>query len=67
MDTKPVLASKIVWLQIVVLLTGIIPLMGTFLKVVLPDEVVIIDASIALVAGILTIVARVWFTDTTLE
>lgn len=63
MNTKPVLASKLVWLGILMTLSGVIPVIVELL-----NKVAVTPADIVLaVGGVLAVVLRVWFTDTKLE
>jgi len=56
---KPALLSKMVWLGIILTLSGIIPLVADILRksVIDPADVVL------LFGGVLAVVLRVWFTD----
>jgi len=62
-NTKPWYKSKIVWAGVVVTLLGIFPLVNIFVRAVAPQVVSLTEAIIALVAGILTVIWRIWFTD----
>jgi len=54
--------SKIVWAGIVVTILGILPIVNIFVKVIAPTASIVIDAVGALIAGILTVIWRIWFT-----
>jgi hypothetical protein len=56
--------SKTLWFNVIVMLLGIIPIIGTFVKLVQPGAALIIDGALAMVAGIGNLILRVWFTDT---
>jgi hypothetical protein len=64
MQSKPWYQSKIVWLGILTTLLGVFPLVNEYVKIVAPAAVIVVDATLVLVAGIVTAVIRIWFTDT---
>jgi len=55
--------SKIVWAGVLITFLGIIPLIATFVKVIEPQWAIIINSALVMVIGILTVVFRIWFTD----
>lgn len=63
MDGKKFWKSKLFWVGLFTTFLGIIPLFNQFVQVVAPDKIVLVDAIGVLVAGIITIVLRIWFTD----
>lgn len=63
MVTIPWYSSKIVWLGVISTLLGIIPLVNELVRVVAPGAIVTVDAVLALIAGVATVVARIWFTN----
>jgi hypothetical protein len=67
MDTKKWYESKLVWLGIITTVLGCLPLIGVYVQAIAPEVALIVDATIALIAGILTVILRVWFTDTSIS
>jgi hypothetical protein len=63
MNTKPVLTSKIVWLGILMTLAGVIPVVVELLN---KSAITPADCVLAF-GGVLTVVLRIWFTDTKLQ
>jgi hypothetical protein len=63
MYTKKWFKSKTLRLNIVVFLLLIIPIVGSFLKIITPQSVMIIDSAIGMLTAILNVILRVWFTD----
>jgi len=61
---KPWYQSKIVWLGVITTLMGVLPLVAGFIDTQSVNDPA---AWITLVIGILTVVSRVWFTDTQIE
>ena len=59
--------AKLVWVGIIMTVLGILPLVNVFVQVVAPQAVTVVEAVCALVAGILTVVWRVWSTNTRIE
>lgn len=59
--------SKIVWAGVVVTVLGILPIINLFVKVIDPTASIIIDATCAMIAGVLTVIWRIWFTNTTIS
>jgi hypothetical protein len=57
--TKVWWKSKIVWTSVGVILLGLIPLANEFLKVVAPSALVIVDAVLTFVAGVIILICRV--------
>ena len=64
---KPWYESKTVWFNLITMLLAIFPIVGAFVKVIEPSTAVIIDAVLAMVAGIGNVILRVWFTDVPIE
>ena len=62
--TKPWYASKVVWMGVITTLLGVLPLVNVYANVVAPQTVTIVAGTGALISGILTVILRVWFTDT---
>jgi hypothetical protein len=67
MGTKTALQSKIVWAGLLSTLLAVLPIIAVFLKAVVPQWAVITDEALAMVTGILTVVWRIWFTNTTIS
>ena len=67
METKKFWESKIFWIGAIVTLLGIIPLVNQFLGVVAPETIVVADATGVLIAGVATVIMRIWFTDQPIE
>jgi hypothetical protein len=55
--------SKLVWLGIILTISGALPFVSELVKV----QPITPEAVIALVGGILTVILRVWFTDTEIK
>ena len=53
--------SKIVVMNIVSTLLGILPIIAVFMKLIEPTWAIIIDGALVALTGILTIVFRIWF------
>jgi hypothetical protein len=64
METIKWWQSKVTWAGIVTTLLGIVPLVAVFSRLLAPTAETIIDGAATLVAGILVVVWRVWFTNT---
>lgn len=59
--------SKMAWLGIITTVLGVLPLIGVYVEAVAPEVAAVAGATIALISGVLTVVLRVWFTDTAIE
>ena len=67
MNTIKWYQSKVTWTGIVITILGGLPLVNVFVRLVAPTAATIIDAAFVMVAGVLTVIWRVWFTNTTIE
>jgi hypothetical protein len=65
-NTKIWYTSKIFWASIITFLLGAVPIVGTFLRLILPNAAVIIDGVAVMVTGLLILAWRIWFTDSAL-
>jgi antibiotic biosynthesis monooxygenase (ABM) superfamily enzyme len=63
MSTIPWYKSKLVWLGVIMTVLGILPLISSLLSqtTVAPSDFV------GLLGGILTVILRIWFTDTAVD
>jgi hypothetical protein len=59
--------SYTVWSGVLVMLLGLIPLANELLKVVAPSAIIVVDAVITFLAGVLVIVLRIWNTNTVIK
>jgi antibiotic biosynthesis monooxygenase (ABM) superfamily enzyme len=64
---KPWYQSKLVWTGVLTTILGIAPLVATYVKLISPGAAMIADATVVLVSGIVTVILRVWFTDTAIQ
>jgi hypothetical protein len=60
MTAKPWYMSKTIWIGIVTLLAGSIPLIVEFIKATTPDSAAIVTSIAGLVLGVLQIVRRIY-------
>lgn len=67
MDTKKWYQSKLVWLGVLTTLLGIFPLVNVYIHAVAPGAELVVEATGAFLAGIITVVLRIWFTDTGIQ
>jgi uncharacterized membrane-anchored protein len=63
MHMKKWYQSKLVWLGIIMTLSGLLPFVSELVK----TQPVTPEAVVAFVGGILTVILRVWFTDTAIQ
>jgi hypothetical protein len=63
MATKPWYQSKIIWLGVLMTLLGVVPLVNSLLQKGVPAPTDFVE----LAGGILTVILRVWFTDTAIK
>jgi hypothetical protein len=59
---KPLVISKTVWLNIIMVALGALPLVGAYMKIIVPQTALIVDSTVILIAGILNLVLRIFFT-----
>lgn len=59
MKTIPWYASKIVWVGVIMTLLGVLPLVTSLLN----QTVIQAQDLVGLLGGILTVILRIWFTD----
>jgi hypothetical protein len=62
-DAKKWYQSKVVWLGVLTTLLGVFPLINEYVKVIAPAALITVEASLTLIAGIVTVILRIWFTD----
>jgi hypothetical protein len=67
MNTIKWYQSKLVWLGLLTTLLGVFPLVNEYVKIIAPAALVTVEASLTLVAGIVTVILRVWFTNTQIQ
>jgi hypothetical protein len=59
--------SKVTWAGIVTTLLGVVPLVAIFAQLLAPTAVNIIIGAATMVDGILVVIWRVWFTNSTIS
>ena len=67
MPQKAWYTSKIVWVGIISTVLAILPILAAYVKLISPQAATVIDATVAMLAGVLTVILRVWFTSSTLS
>jgi hypothetical protein len=67
MEPKKWYTSKILWVAVVMIILGAIPLVADLLKVVMPQSLEVATAILTFISGILTLVFRVLFTNQPIE
>lgn len=61
MELKPWWKSKLILTGIAMSLMGVLPLINELVKVISPDSLIVTQAIIVFVGGVITILLRVWF------
>jgi hypothetical protein len=67
MTTKSFLSSKINWAGIVTVALGAIPIIATFAKLLVPNAAIIIDGAATMVVGVLIVIWRTFYTNTSIS
>jgi hypothetical protein len=67
MDAKPFYQSKLFWLGLITVIVGAAPLVVELVQTIVPDTQTVTTAVGSFVVGVLTIILRVYFTDTKIE
>lgn len=67
MDAKPFYQSKLFWLGLITVIVGAAPLVVELVQTIVPDTQTVTTAVGSFAVGVLTIILRVYFTDTKIE